>query len=171
MVQREVQEDGARVRRERRGDRLIDQVLDLARGVGRRGQLHERAHERNVIDLLQRALPPAEGRRATTEHQHRRVVLVRRAERAHPVGHPGTGGQRTHAELARDLRPALGGERGGLLVADVDDLDALLAAAVVDREQVPAREREQLADAVGAQALGDQPPAVELVCGLHPPAS
>ena len=40
-------------------------------------------------------------------------------------------------------------------------VDALGAAAVVDREQVPAREREQLGHAVGAQPAGDQPPAVE----------
>jgi hypothetical protein len=44
---------------------------------------------------------------------------------AHP-GHPG------------DLRPALGGEGGGLLVSGVDQPDALGAAAVVDGEQVPA---------------------------------
>src|SRR3954466_9585086 len=35
------------------------------------------------------------------------------------------------------------------------------APAVVEREQVPAREREQLRDAVRLQAPGDEPPAVE----------
>ena len=40
--------------------------------------------------------------------------------------------------------------------SDVDDVDALLLAAVVDREDVAAREREQLRHAVGLQALGDQ---------------
>ncbi len=129
-------------------------------GVAR--ELGQRAHERDVVDLLQRPLPPAHRRRAPAEHEHRRVVLLRRADRAHPVGHAGPGRQRRHARLARDLRPALGGERGGLLVADVDDVDALLAAAVVDREEVAAREREQLRHAVGLQPPGDQPPAVEL---------
>ena len=56
-----------------------------------------------------------------------------------PFVTPGPGRQRAHARLARDLRPALGRERRGRLVAHVDDLDALLTAAVVDREQVPAR--------------------------------
>jgi uncharacterized protein YbjT (DUF2867 family) len=45
-------------------------------------------------------------------------------------------------------------------VADVDDVDALLPAAVVDREDVAAAEREQLRDAVGLQPLGDETAAV-----------
>ena len=78
------------------------------------------------------------------------------------VGDAGAGRQRRDARLARDLRPALGGERRGLLVARVDEVDALRAAAVVDREQVAAREREQLRHAVRLQALRDEPPAVQL---------
>jgi hypothetical protein len=46
-------------------------------------------------------------------------------------------------------------------VADVDEVDALLAATVVDREEVPAREREQLRDAMGLQSLRDEAPAVQ----------
>ena len=83
-----------------------------------------------------------------------------------PLVTPGPGGQRRHAGLARDLRPALGGERGGRLVAHVDEVDALLAAAVVDREQVAAGEREQLGHAVGLQPPGDQPAAVQRACRL-----
>ena len=123
--------------------------------------LRQRPHERHVVDLLQRALPPAQRRRAAAEHDHRRVVRLRGGHRAHPVGHARAGGQRAHARLARHLRPALGGERGRGLVAHVHDLDPLLAAAVVDREQVPARQREQLAHAVRLQPPRDQPPAVE----------
>ena len=129
---------------------------------GRRGELRQRANERDVVDLLERPLPPPELRRASPEHDQRRVVLRRRRDRAHPVGHARPGGQRAHADRPGDLRPALGGERRRLLVADVDQLDSLGAAAVVDREQVAAREREQLLHAVRAQAPGDQPSAVEL---------
>ena len=46
------------------------------------------------------------------------------------------------------------------LVAGVDDLDALVAAALVDREQVAAGEREQAADAVRLQPPGDEAAAV-----------
>src|SRR5207253_6543941 len=69
--------------------------------------------------------------------------------------------ERTHARLARDLRPALGRESRCGLVAHVHDLDPLRAAAVVDGEQVSTREREQLAHAVRLQAPGDEPPAVK----------
>ena len=162
VVEREVDERRPGVRRQRRGERLVDEARDLGRAPGRRGELGQRAHERDVVDLLQRALAPAHRRRAPAEDEHRRVVLLRRGDRAHPVGHAGPGGQRGDAGLARDLRPALGGERRGRLVADVDDVDALLAAAVVDREEVAAREREELRHAVGLQAPGDEPPAVEL---------
>ena len=78
-----------------------------------------------------------------------------------PFVTPGPGRERAHARLARGLRPALGRERRRLLVADVDDVDALLAAAVVDREQVAAGEREQLRDAVRLEALRHQAAAVQ----------
>jgi hypothetical protein len=119
-----------------------------------------------VVDLLERALPPAELRRTAAEDQHRRVVLARGRHRADPVRHARPGRERRDPDRARHLRPSLGRERGGLLVADVDDLDALGAAAVIDREDVAAREREQLADPVRAQALSDQAPAVDFAFGL-----
>jgi hypothetical protein len=46
-------------------------------------------------------------------------------------------------------------------VAHVDDVDALGAAAVVDREQMAAGQREQLAHTVGLQAPRHQPAAVQ----------
>ena len=87
--------------------------------------------------------------------------LLGRAERAHAVRHARAGGERAHARLPRHLRPALGGEGRGGLVAHVDERDALGAAAVVDREQMPARQREQRRHAVRLQAPGDQAPAVQ----------
>jgi hypothetical protein len=47
-------------------------------------------------------------------------------------------------------------------VADVDEVDALGAAAVVDREQVAAGEREELRHAVRLEAARDQAAAVQL---------
>jgi hypothetical protein len=66
-----------------------------------------------------------------------------------------------HPRLSGRLRPALRRERGRLLVAHVHDVDALLAAPVVDRKEMPAREREQLRDPVRLQALRHEPPAVQ----------
>src|SRR6185436_3509172 len=78
---------------------------------------------------------------------------------------PGTGRQRTHARRTRGFRPTLRGEGSGLLVPRVDDRDVLLAAAVVDREQVPAGQREEVRYAVGLQPPRDYPTAVNLARG------
>ena len=127
------------------------------------------ADERHVVDLLQRALAPAQRGRAAAEDEHRRVVLLRATRaRSSPFVTPGPGGERRDPGPARDLRPALGGERGRRLVAHVDEVDALRPAAVVDREEVPAREREQLRDAVRLQPPRDQPPAVQRRRGSVP---
>ena len=84
-----------------------------------------------------------------------------------PFVTPGPGGQRADARLARDLRPALGRERGRRLVAHVDQVDALRAAAVVDGEEVAAREREQLGRrrAPSAAARRSSPPCGCFVLG------
>ena len=152
---------GPGVRRERGGQRLVDEPRDLGRRLRRRRELDQRRDERHVVDLLQRALPPAHRGRTAAEDEHRRSVLLGGGQRAHPVRHARPRGQRRHAGTAGHLGPALGGERGGRLVADVDDVDALRAAAVVDREQVAARQREQLRDAVGLQPPRDEAPAMQ----------
>ena len=113
-----------------------------------------------MVDLLQRPAP-AHARRAAAEHEHRRGVLLRRGDRTDAVGHSGARGERRNPRFARHLRPALCGERSGGLVPHVDDVDPLGATAVVDREQVSAQKREQLAHAVGLQAAGHQAATVE----------
>ncbi len=67
--------------------RLVDQAGDLGRRLRRAGQLGHRLDERDVVDLLERALAPPERGRAPAEHDHRRAVLERRRHAAHPVGH------------------------------------------------------------------------------------
>ena len=134
-----------------------DRVRRL-RGGGEPGQ---RRDERHMVDLLQRPLPPAQRGRPPAEHHQRRLVLLCGGHRAHPVGDAGTRGQRGDAGHPGHLRPAFGGERGGLLVAGVDQPDALGAAAVVDGEQVPAGQREDRVDAAGPQPAGDQVSGVD----------
>ena len=77
------------------------------------------------------------------------------------VGDAGPGGDGAHARLARDARPAVGGVAGGLLVADVDDADPLVEAAVVDGLDVASAEGEEVRRAVPLERLGDQAPAVD----------
>ena len=178
-VEREVEERGSGLVALHRVPGVVDQARDLGRRARGRGQLHQRADDRHVVDLLQRALAPAHRGRAPAERQHGRAVLLRRRERAERVRHARARGQRGHARLARDLRPALGGERRGRLVARVHELDALGAAAVVDREQVPAREGEETAHAVRLQPARDQPArravpstsvSMLIAGGIYPPA-
>jgi hypothetical protein len=50
-------------------------------------------------------------------------------------------------------------------VAGVDDVDPLLLAAVVDREEMAARESEELGDPSRAKRLGDESAAMERCSG------
>src|SRR5665213_348086 len=86
---------------------------------------------------------------------------ARNASRSGRRWSPGAGGHGTHAGLARELGVRLGGVAGGLLMAVVDDVDSLLDAAVVEREEVPATEREQVAHAQSAEGLRREPAGVE----------
>ena len=141
---------------ERANRRLADQL----RLLDRLRRLRQRRDEREVVDLLEAARAPAHLGGAAAEDDDRGAVGAGAGDRAHPVGDAGAGGQRADAGRAGGLRPALGGERGRLLVADVDDRDALLAAAVVEAEEVPAGEREEVGDAARLQRLGGEPAAV-----------
>ena len=80
----------------RRGQRR-----DRGRLLHRHRRLDQRRDERQVVDLLERARAPAHLRRPPAEHDERRAVLLRARDRAHPVGHPGPGGQRADARRSR----------------------------------------------------------------------
>ena len=106
------------------------------------------------------------------EDRDRRAVVEGAGDRAHAVRHARAGGQRGDGRLAGRLRVPLGRPDRRLLVADVDDLDALFLAAVVDREEVAAREREEVLDAARLECPSDQAPAVDgrgrgLLGGCH----
>ncbi len=105
--------------------------------------------------------PQRSCRRPPAEHHQRRLVLLCGRHRAHPVGDARARGERGDAGHPGDLRPAFGGECGGLLVTGIDQPDVLGAAAVVDGEQMPAGEREDGVDAAGAQSSGNQMSGVD----------
>ena len=154
---------------ERAGGQRRDRVGRLRR----LGRLDQRRDERQVVDLLQRARPPAHLRRPPAEHRDRRVVRLRAGDRAHPVGDARPGGQRRDPDPAGRLGDPLGGEGGGLLVADVDDPDPLGFAAVIYGEDVPAREREQRVHPRDFRTLATicppcSPMARHLICDTDP---
>ena len=139
---------------------------DLRRVLDRQRRLHQRLDEGQVVDLLERARSPAHLRGAAAERHQRHPVGLGGGDRAHPVGHPAAGGERADAGLAGRLRPADRGEDGRLLVAEVDHLDPLRLAAVVDREEVAAGEGEELRHPAALQRPGDQPAAVDCAAGI-----
>ncbi len=166
-VERNVDERRPTMGRARGAQRGVDELGNLfGRGCGT-CRLRDRRDDRHVVELLQRPGAPPRLRCASAEHEHRRPVERRRRDRAHAVGDTRPGGERGDAGPAGHLGPALGRERRRLLVAGVDEPDAGLDAAVVEREQVPARQREQRVDAVAAQRLRRQPPAVGLELLRH----
>ena len=143
--------------------RRVDLVDDRRRRRRGRGALRDRRDDRHVVELLQRARAPAPLRRAAAEHDHRRAVhAAPRSSRSTPLVTPGPGGERRATEPARHLGPALGRERRGLLVAGVDEPQVGLHRAVVEHEEVPARQREHHVDAVAPQHLDREPAAVRL---------
>ena len=155
VIHRKIDKRRSAMRGQRARKRLVEQPRNLGGALGGDRELGERTHERDVIDLLQRPHPPAPGRSPTAEDEHRRMVGLRRTHRAHTVGDARSGSERAYPRFTRDLRPALGRKRRRGLMADVHDLDPLLTATVVDREQMSAREREQPADSVRLQPARD----------------
>src|SRR5206468_8165989 len=76
------------------------------------------------------------------------------------VGEARSGGDRRDARSQSHASPAVRAVYGGLLVPEVDDLDAEVDAPVVDRCDVSAREREQVPHPLVLQRLRDKVTAV-----------
>jgi hypothetical protein len=126
----------------------VDDLTRRRRVVHGRGQLGDRRHQRDVVELLQRSgSPPALGG-AAAEHHQRSAVEARRRHRGHPVGHTRPGGQHREPRTSGQLGVGLGGERGRLLVAGVDHPHPPVAGRLVERPDVSAVQREHRVDPV-----------------------
>ena len=95
--------------------------------------------------LIERAL--------AADQQHRALGPERIRDPGDGVGRPRAGGHDGAARFSGHPRVAVGGVRRHLLVPDVDDLDALIGAAVVDVDDVAAAEGEDDVDALVLQGL------------------
>ena len=85
-----------------------------------------------------------------------RALRVR--DRGHHVGDAWPRRHRAHAGPPGDARLPVGGMPGGLLVAHVDDANAFVEAAVVDRLDVAAAEGEEVRHAVPCSACATSRP-------------
>ncbi len=150
-VEREVEEDRAPMRRQRGHGGLVDHQRGLRPVRDRVGRLGDGGHDRDVVQLLERARsPPALGRPAA-EHHQRRPVEPRRGDGRDPVGDPRPRGQHGQTRGPGELGVGLGGEGGRLLVAGVDHAHALVAGRLVQRPDMAAVEREHHVHAEGRQ--------------------
>jgi hypothetical protein len=90
------------------------------------------------------------------DEEHRAFGAERVGDAGYRIGRPGSGRYDGAAHAAGHTRVPVGRVRGNLLVPHVDDLDALIDAAVIDVDDVPAAEREDRIDTLVLQRLGDE---------------
>jgi hypothetical protein len=103
-----------------------------------------------MVELLERAGAPPVGRCPAAHHDQGGAAELRLGDGADAVGDAGAGCEYGETRLAGQLAHRLGGERGSLLVPDVDDPHRRVGGhrSVVHREDVGPREREHHLDAV-----------------------
>src|SRR3954468_10227875 len=155
-VAADLEEDGARSA----GHRLAEgHRAHVGGALGRhdvRGELRDRLHDVDVGQVLEGAHLVLVQRALAADQQERALRAEGVGDAGDRVGGAGAGGDDGAARLAGDARVRVGGMRGDLLVADVDDLDALVDAAVVDVDDVAAAEGVDHVDPLCLQGLGDQ---------------
>ena len=117
---------------------LVDGIAVLGDGTDDTEMVH--FLERTAAQVLERTL--------AAEDEDGRIGAPCIGDAGHTVGYTGAGSDGGDADLARvATRPGVRGVDCSLLMTDVDDLDALIDAAVVDRHDMAAGEREEGFDA------------------------
>ena len=151
-LQRDVEEHRPPVRARGQPEGLIHRCGHLGRLVLGPGPLGDRRQQWRVIDLLQAARTPAVVGRAPGEHHDRGPVEPGRGHRADRVGHAGPRRDRGQPGSTGQPGGRLGREHGGLLVPHVHQWQRRVRVhrRVVEREYVPARQREHRRYAVAA---------------------
>jgi hypothetical protein len=166
-IERHLEEDRARHVRLRDPERGVDVLGHPTHLRHLHAPLGDRAHEGDRIHVLKRPHVAQELRARAADDDHRDPRALRVRDRGDDVGDAGTGGDRAHAGPAGDARVAVGGVTGGLLVANVDDLDLLVEASVVDGLDVAAAEREKVRRSVALERLRDEPASVHVCHAAH----
>ncbi len=161
-VHRNLEVGGPRDAGDRVADRELDVLGDAVGLVDGVGVLGDGPHHADVVHLLERAAAQVREGPLSAEHEDRRVRAPGVGDAGDPVGDAGPRRDGGDADAARvAARPGVGRVDGRLLVAHVDDLDALVDAAVVEGHDVAAAEREDTLDAGLLERLGRELPAVD----------
>ena len=115
-----------------------------------------------MLSLLERAETAQAERRGAADQEQRAARSVRVGDAGHRIGDAGPRNHDRHADPSGEPRIGVARVGGRLLVAHVDDPDALGEAAVVDRQDVAAAQGEEVADAGLREGSGDQLPARQI---------
>ncbi len=146
-------------------ERPAHQRRDLVDPPERAAPLRHRAEDPLEVDLVIVAALAVQriGVDLAGEQEDRHRVGPALGDAGQRVGRAGAGGGADHPGLAGDPGRAVGGEGGGLLVADQERPDrAGPRQGVVDRRRVRARHAEQAAHSPAGQALHQ-----DVRTGLH----
>ena len=125
-----------------------------------RGPLGDGLHQCELVELLKcTSLCLDEWSRATDDDE-RDLSGIRVGDPGDGARDAGPGGDHSDTRAASYAAIRLGGMRRRLLVSNVEDADAFEPAPLVDRHDVPAREREDRVDSLGCDRTGDESPAL-----------
>ena len=169
-VARDLHEHRARATAHRRAKRASQELRD-ARRLGDLDRLfrHRPEHADQVV-LLERVFLVVVERDPADDDDDRRVGDVCRGHAGEEIGGTGSARHQAHAGQVGDARQAIGHEGRGLLVADIDVLDArVVVEPVEDVQKRRAHNSENVTNALGLQQLYDRPPTGPVVHVPAPP--
>jgi hypothetical protein len=133
-----------------------DHVGDAFGAGNRRSKFGDGSHQIDVRQVLQRTHLVLSQRALAADVQNRTLRTERGGDAGDGIRAPGSGGGDDAAELARLARIAVGRVRGDLFVANIDDADALIDAAIINIDDVAAAKSEYRVDTLVLQRLRDQ---------------
>ncbi len=145
-IEWDVHEHGTGAAAQRRPNAVGRERVGLLRRPQRHRLFGQALNDRDVVHLLQGAHAPSRLGCAAANQEHRTVARLRLRQRGDRVGDARAGRDRGDSTFARDFGPPFGGKRRRLLVAHVDDANAVLGGPGEDRPDVASVEREQMAD-------------------------
>ena len=136
----------------------VERFLDRRRDFGGAHQqvvvLRDRQGDAGDVGFLEPVAADQVSGDIAGQHDHRHGVHVGGGDAGDEVGRAGAGGGQADAGASGDAGVAVGGVRGGLLVADQDVLDVgVLAQGVVERQDDAAGVAEEDFDPLGTQAF------------------
>ncbi len=144
-------------------ERNREKLRDAARVQHRARPFSDGRCERDAVQFLERTHLELIARRLPADDEHRAVRLKRVRNAGHRIGHANAGGHDRNAGAACQTRVRVRRVRRGLLVPQIDNANALVDQAVVDRHDVPAAQREHRVDFFALEHLRDEMSSIQHV--------